>query len=302
MNELPLPYEYEFSPDEAREIVTRTWRNVKSGGDANFRTHSRLAGNTAFDQVDTTTRKYVEAMRGGSWVWTDAAPIRTTPGRDLCSDGLHRLAACAIAGMPLRAIVWEVPAGYGTDTGSTRTLTQLLRHRGVANPNVKGAVARFVLARAYGAVAGIAIHTAGTVHISNQDVIRFLDEYDITPMCSGVSSAGLRGFGTIGYGAFLVELGLRPGNDGEWKLFHDDFLADDLPYNDPLAVLRLKVLTGFHRSGKRLPKEPTIAALNKAFRLREMGTELTIWKAPPPTPSTFPAGYDPAVLASWLRP
>jgi hypothetical protein len=46
--------------------------------------------------------RYARDMRDGEWACTVVSPIILTPDRDFVIDGMHRLAACAKSGVPLK--------------------------------------------------------------------------------------------------------------------------------------------------------------------------------------------------------
>lgn len=134
-------YETVIAPHEAREIADTTVATKN-----NFRTPRGEKG-----QYDRPTQIYADAMAGGRWTWSDAAPIRLHYGDDgrlICSDGLHRLYASSLSSIPLRTIVMfgsALIAGTETDRGKNRTFPELLKYSGLEkNVNVVAGAARLL--------------------------------------------------------------------------------------------------------------------------------------------------------------
>ncbi len=272
--------EHTFTPEEARAIYART---VADG--YNFRTARAKT---------PAVQKYADAMRKGEWRWAEAHPIRLSEDRRLCSDGLHRLLACAISGLPLRSLVlvgdqWR--PGVYADTGQSRTLAQFLAANKYTHGSKRAAIIRAHLARVEGMRAGVTPDYASNILLHAEEMVRYAEKHaeDLDWVCSHIGTAPDKGFIASGYGVFLYEA-LR--TDRELAMdFHRDFISHDLDEDDPLRRLKAFALRRFDATGRRLSQAATIDSFVKCWDMRLAGERLKMWKLPMWGATRFPVGW-----------
>jgi hypothetical protein len=272
--------EHLFTPEQARSIYDAT-----------------IAANANFRHVTTKSAgvaEYSDAMRNGLWEWTHANPIRLNDDWTLCSEGLHRLLACAVTGIPLRSLVlvgsqWD--AGINTDRGKTRTLAQFLTHGGYTSTTAKAAILRAHVSRVLAVQRNLTVSYASTTLVHDQMLIDFVkSNHDALHWAAVKTSvAGHRGMNGTGYGVFLFEASQV---DHEMAAeFHSDFISDSLDENDPLRRMRAFHSARAEKTNKRLSTTPTINALVRCWDLRLTGDQLKVWKQPGWDDVRFPSGF-----------
>jgi hypothetical protein len=274
-------HEHVFSPEQARRIYNNT---TDSG--YNFRT-AKGGSNTVAHLQD--------AMLNGEWVWQEANPIRLSDDWSTCSDGIHRLIACAQAGVPLRSLVlvgdqWR--AGVNSDRGRSRTLAQYFAHHQITNPTVKAAITRSHLARIRAVERGTSQAFASGVLVHDAEMIEFASKYaaDLDWVASRVHAAQSRGANGTGYGVFLLE---GVFTDAELVAdFHETYIGPSADNEvDPIIAMRQFASRRYDATGKRLTQDPTIKAMVKCWDLRLRGESLKMWKQPTHDDIRFPAGF-----------
>lgn len=275
-------YEHTFSPQQAGIIVEAT----KAAG-YNFRA-ARAGGQTVQHLAD--------AMRSGNWKWTDAAPIRLSSDWTLVSDGLHRLTACRVSGVPLRSLVlvgeqWE--ANLNTDRGRNRTVAQFAQNQGVTNATKKAAITRKHLSRLAAHRRGIGVAQAGVVYVQEQDIIDFIEKNDTELSWAAAKGAAAmaRGFNANGYGTFLLES--RQIDAGLASDFHEEFASCNELDDTPIAKLSAFARRRFQATGKRMNDMSTTDAFVKAWNLTMEGAQVKMWKPPMWGKVVFPSGFNP---------
>lgn len=287
-------YVHTFTPEEAKEVVNRTVAAAY-----NFRLPVRQSskGNNkgrVYWMPDHTVEKYVASMRSGNWRWRDAAPIRVSDGRQMVSDGGHRLMACSVSGINLTAEVWEgeeYRAGLHTDRLKPRTIGQHLLWLGYTDGNRIGTVAREVLARVGSKQTGKSQAYYATRMLQDEQVVEFVSKYhDAVAHFLGMGKAAeMRGLNRTGYASFLWFL--HAINEAMPDQFHADYTSEELPPGDPLFMMRSAVLSTYVRTGRRLTKSATVDSLTKAWDQRIVGQTLKQWKPPAWDDVRFPAGF-----------
>jgi hypothetical protein len=272
--------DYTFGPEEARAIYAAT-----VGADYNFRKSG---------SGQRVTQRYIDLMRQGEWRWHDAAPIRLSSDRRLCSDGLHRLLACAITGIPLRSFVIvgdEYAAGVHTDRGQWRTTAQVLASKGLTQVAHRAALSTSHLARLIADAYGISVGHAAATRVHPEAVIEHAEKHaDLVHWCvNRVRPASQRGFNSTGYGVFLFECSTIDAEMTE--LFHQTFTGSTDNENDPILRLRLYQWRRFEPTGRRMSLSQTLDSFVKCWNLSLEGEQVKLWKPPLYETVRFPDGY-----------
>lgn len=272
-------YEHTFSPEQARSIRANT-------GGYNFR---------QAESAQTHVQELADAMKSGNWEWERANPIRLSDDWSRCSDGLHRLTACAVSGIPLRSLVLvgeEWRAGIESDRGKTRTLAQFLAAEEIKYASTKSSISKLHVARLYAHERNVGWKHASKVLVHDQELINLIkvreEEFDWA--CSRATVATNKGLNSTGYGVFLFEA--QEIDRDLAAEFHADFIAPLDNETDPLGRLRVTALRQFGKTGERLKSEATLNAFVKCWDLRARGESLKVWKHPMWSEVRFPNGYE----------
>jgi hypothetical protein len=275
-------YEHTFTPEEARGIVEAT-----NPAGYNFRT---------VDSNLRAVKHLADSMKNGEWRWQEANPIRLSDDWSKASDGLHRLTACAMSGVPLRSLVlvgdqWR--AGVNSDRGRARTLAQYFTFAGIPNATVKAAVTRAHVARVKAYQHGVTNSYANTVFVHDGELIEFAEKNDddLSWIAGRSGLANAKGMNGTGYGTFLLE---ALAVDREMAAdFHETFVGEVTSdtESDPIVRFRQFATRRYDSTGKRMTLEPTIRGMVKCWDLRERGEALRMWKQPTHDDVRFPAGY-----------
>jgi hypothetical protein len=235
-------------------------------------------------------------MKAGVWVWHEAGPIRLDSTGQLCSDGMHRLLACAVSGIPLRTFVLvgdQFAAGLNTDKGRHRTLGQYLAHLGWQNSNVIASSGRYLHGRLHAADRGLT-STSYTTDVSPDPcVIDLVDKYAEAFRYSASHShmAPHRGINLTAAVAFLTTLYLVDPLIAE--SFHQDSAnVTQLPVDDPLAVMLARAGRDRNAGNRAWTPDQTWAGLVYAYNKSEAGETLRIWRAPRQEVNQWPVGFN----------
>lgn len=275
-------HEHVFSPEEARQIVEAT---IAAG--YNFRVPHEGA---------TNQLHYQFAMTTGQWEWKEANPIRLSDDWKLCSDGLHRLYACARSGVPLRALVLvgeEWRSGINSDRGRSRTVAQFLANAKIPNSSQLAAITAMHLSRLVAHREKVSLSYARSVRVTDAEIIAYIETNSelLQWVTRRSGAASRRGLNANGYGVFLLELGLTDMAMAED--FHADFIDETLAPADPTAQMRTQAVRRYGQTGKRANAQWTINNLVKAHNHRVVGDALLMWKAATWTDVRFPDGFSP---------
>jgi hypothetical protein len=273
-----------FTSDEARGIVKATLASR-----ANFRSPYQKNGGP-----DYTTLRYAQAMRDGDWRWQDAGPIRMSTGT--CTDGLHRLAACAISQVPLRSMVlegedWE--AGAHVDEHKPRTLGQLFVAHGITDGITKSTLCRHFLARTIAAERGCTSEHAKMIYVSRTMCLQcervYRAEIEQVTKCRVTGTKA--NINAAGYILFLLEIAVI--SMARAVEFDAAVRHRDLEPRDPLYhMLKFASEQRLHL-GHVKPMVWTINNLIKAWNQREDGVLLQMWKQATWTDLRFADGFHP---------
>jgi hypothetical protein len=269
----PKPTIHTFTPDEARRIYDAT---VAAGTN------------------NPRSRQYANALTAGQWRWHEADPIRLSSDGTLCSNGVHRLLACAQSGVPLQSLVLygdEWRGGLHTDRGMGRTVTQYAAHAGIANASQKVALVNGHLSRLAAVREGVTAPYARTVFLQDGDTIEYIEKNDdaLGRMCARSGTAAVRGFNRTGYAVFMWQCHMI--DDELADDYHADFVNHDSDAADPLTVLRRWASVRLERTARHLSQTATIDNLIKAWNHRMNGDTLTLWRPAAWTDVRFPAGW-----------
>lgn len=272
--------EYVFTPEEAKAIYAAT-----TAENYNFRksTHHERA-----------TARLVDQMRRGEWRWWEASPIRLSSDRRLCSDGLHRLLACGISGIPLRSFVLvgdQYAAGAHTDKNLKRTVAQVLVSQGLSQGSARGAMTVGHLSRLYADLKGITQNHARTVYVHEEETIDFAHKHEAltTWAISRYHGAADRGFNGTGYSVFLFEAASADRDMAE--LFHQAVSGTTESEDDPIHRLRQYQWRRFDTTGRRMSQPATVDAFVKCWNHVLAGDRLKVWKPPLYENIRFPDGF-----------
>lgn len=244
-------------------------------------TDEQMANFRKCDSSMTRVQAYAEAMRNGTYEWRDAHPIRLSSDLLTCSDGLSRLTACAVSGVPLQTLVLigdEWTAGLHTDRGSARTLAQIVAYLKVPNASSVAAIVREHTARVAAFERGVGLHHARNVLTNEDDYIGFLEQHRsvLESVASRAKCAFERNMTSSGYGVVLLQLALADSDLADE--LHSLMADDPTEALCPFTQLRAFAMRHSTSSSKRFNQQWTINNVIKAWNQRSTGESLKMWK------------------------
>lgn len=283
-----------ITPDQAKIVVENTLR-----AKANIRSPYNATADRDRAGLTPHAKGLGWSMIHDEWAPLDAPPIRLSDlnfnGSTVCTDGLHRLAACGWADKPLETMVLvgeKFAAGDFTDIdGKQRTIADLLKADGVPQAGAMGALGRSLLNRA------VAIKTRRTIaraadQISTRDVHRFVLKH-VDPLAMALGRARrIDKFGLNRTGAAVVFAELHMYGDPDYpEMLLGDLLDDDA--TTPGRVMRAHVQKRFLASSKAMTQPWTTANLIRVWDLDLVGTRPKIWRPADPLALKHPDGCTP---------
>lgn len=195
-------------------------------------THNRLVKSVHFN-------KLVDDMASGRWDFNGESIKFAEDGTLL--DGQHRLMACVESGKPFIAIIvtgLHAIAQETIDTGSQRTLADVLRLRGYSNTN---ALASFIRYRVKIDRMGLerCFTGATNVAIPNSVALEYLKKRAVMDDFKEMQNWPKRSFKVPQCVVFAVFPELKKASSGDFKYFTEKiFNGRDLNFDDPILALR----------------------------------------------------------------
>jgi hypothetical protein len=213
-----------------------------------------------------------ESMKAGTWVWTDAPPIRigALDGREVVYDGQHRLLGCWLSKVPLRSmVIRNLDAGIHIDRGRPRTDAQILEHHGYKNAALLSVVARRYLGIIIAAQRGLGFSYAVKSLVQTEDIIDLCRsrELPITKAPRSMNAA-----------SYVVARMVLDDIDHDLAADFWTELADPVVTESPQYALRASAALQHSRTGRGWGAERTYSDIIKAWDLSLVGGKLRMWK------------------------
>lgn len=210
-----------------------------------------LDGNTHNRKVKSMNyQKLVSDMERGRWDFNGESIKFSADGTLL--DGQHRLMACVESGKPFIAIIitgLQDKAQETVDTGSQRTLPDILRLRGYGQSAV---LASYLRHRVRVCKLGLdrAFKAMQTEGISNSEAIEFLNSQGVHEEFREMSNYAGRSFRIPQAMAFGVFPELKKSSPDDFEFFVEKLISgENLGANDPIARLREVYIQHFTAKG-----------------------------------------------------
>lgn len=190
--------------------------------------------------VQTKLQMYVEALERGNFSANGESIIIAKDGQ--LNDGQHRLLACVKTGISFETnVVFGVDRDtrYTVDTGAARSNGTMLHMHGIANSNtVATSIGHYLLYKA-----GLYTHVISTAVTAKDEIAFYRRNAAFVDRAMDVTKT--RASRAMGASALAASyMILCPLNPTETDIFFHKLVGGaDLTANDPILVLRNKLLT-----------------------------------------------------------
>jgi len=212
-------------------------------------------------------KDYKGIMQKGQWTFSDSVIAFNNKG--IMVNGQHRCKAIIESGVSTyNLVVWKFPDHYSIDNHSKRTMADHLRHEGVPNPTLAASGLRLVYDFKKNGVKKFSGYIGGKTGASNKEMIDLY--YSIPNYDKSVKIGGRKSKMKLAPPSFICGLHSIWSQDDEEAAdkFMEAFqLGFGLDRNDPIYMLRERLLRNAETQTRKLEKRVILALIIKAWNL-----------------------------------